>query len=314
VEYWNEHKGMLAEEKQEYPQHIMKTIMESSKERGRNMFLQAVLCHNRSMVQQYRLVGAFVLEVGVAVLAGTIMGAAAAGGGEKFQGILISPFTLLSPSPLIFFVPMISMLMGMAVGLAGSPAGVKTFGEERLVFFREAAAGHNRVGYYIGKMVSMFYREIVAALHFSMIYHVLCRPLIPYSHLFLVVFLLWFCVYGLAAVVSMFVKRENASLLAVVACLFAGVFNGFGPNLQNARSWGLLWFWDISYGRWLSEALFTEEVYPFRDVYDVQVSADFYGYKLNNFGLNCVYGFLIGCALHTGGLLSMLFTKRQRQR
>jgi hypothetical protein len=35
------------------------------------------------------------------------MGAAASGGGEKFQGILIDPFTLLSPAPFVFFVPMI---------------------------------------------------------------------------------------------------------------------------------------------------------------------------------------------------------------
>jgi ABC-2 type transporter len=48
------------------------------------------------------------------------------------------------------------MLMGMAVGLAGSPAGVKTFGEEKLVYYREAAAGHSRIAYYVGKVISLF--------------------------------------------------------------------------------------------------------------------------------------------------------------
>jgi hypothetical protein len=92
------------------------------------------------------------------------------------------------------------------------------------------------------QMVSMFYRETLAALHFSMIYHILAQPLIPFNHLFAVIFLYFFAVYGLAAVVSFLVKRENAPLLAVVICLFAGVFNGFGPSLKTARSWVCLPF------------------------------------------------------------------------
>lgn len=317
VRHWNENKGQveqLESEKQKYSPEVMEEILAVSKQRGGNVFWQALLCHNRSIVQQYRLIGALGLEIVVALLAGGIMGAAAMGGSEKFQGVLVHPFTLISAAPLAWFVPMITMLMGMAVGLAGSPAGVKAFGEERLVFFREAAAGHNRVAYYFGKMFSMFYREILAALHFSTIYHILSQPLISFNLFFGVIFLFWFCVYGLAACVSMIVKRENASLLAVVICMFAGVFNGFGPSLKMARDWRMIWFWDISYGRWLSEAMYTEEVYPFHKVYDLPVTTNSFGYAVNEFTLNCIYGFLIGCALHIGGLLFMLFTKRQRQR
>lgn len=32
-------------------------------------------------------------------------------------------------------------------------------------------------------------------------------------------------------------RRENASLLGVVVCLFAAVFNGFGPQLKQASDW-----------------------------------------------------------------------------
>lgn len=164
--------------------------------------------------------------------------------------------------------------MGMAVGLAGSPAGVKTFGEEKLVYYREAAAGHNRVAYYFGKvslfinyfllkftklilfflfikMVSMYYREILAALHFTMIYHILAQPLIQFHRLFAIILLFFFAVYGLAAVVSFLVKRENASLLAVVIGLFAGVFNGFGPNLADARDWVFIYSFNIFYFKYI---------------------------------------------------------------
>jgi hypothetical protein len=78
-----------------------------------------------------------------------------------------------------------------------------------------------------------------------MIYHILATPLSAYHSVFAVVFLFFFCVYGLAAVVSMLVRRENASLLGVVVCLFAAVFNGFGPSLHDAHKW--VWHLYCSY-------------------------------------------------------------------
>ena len=57
----------------------------------------------------------------------------------------------------------------------------------------------------------------------------------PFWQFFVVVMLMFYCVYGLASIVSMLTRRENASLLAVVVCMTAGIFNGFGPTLEDAR-------------------------------------------------------------------------------
>lgn len=81
--------------------------------------------------------------------------ATGSGANEMYQGVLISPFSLLSSTPIEWEVPLYGLLFGLAIGLAGGPAGVKTFGEERVVFFREAAAGHNRFSYYIGKVCAL---------------------------------------------------------------------------------------------------------------------------------------------------------------
>ena len=43
----------------------------------------------------------------------------------------------------------------------------------------------------------------------------------------------FYAVYGLAATISMVLKRENAPLLAVVATLFAAVFGGYVTNLPE---------------------------------------------------------------------------------
>lgn len=76
----------------------------------------------------------------------------------------------------------------------------------------------------------------------------------------------------------------------------------------------MIWFWDISYARWLSEAMFSDGIYPYRNVYDVKIAADQFGYKLDQFGSNLGIAFAIGAALHSIGLVSMLLMNRQKQR
>lgn len=74
VQYWEDNKDNLSwtekDEKQKEEKGEVTEIMELSKERGGNFFSQALLCHNRSLVQQYRLIGALCLEIGVALIAG----------------------------------------------------------------------------------------------------------------------------------------------------------------------------------------------------------------------------------------------------
>ena len=61
--------------------------------------------------------------------------------------------------------------------------------------------------------------------------------------------------YGLATCVSVIVNRGNINMVAAIVCLLAAVFCGFGPQLVDARSWGLLFLWEISYNKWAAEAL-----------------------------------------------------------
>jgi hypothetical protein len=58
-------------------------------ERGGNFFMQTLLCHNRSLIQQFRLIPALVLEIGVALLAGNLFASLPAFfriiNGERYQ-------------------------------------------------------------------------------------------------------------------------------------------------------------------------------------------------------------------------------------
>lgn len=72
VQFWDDNKADLSfvEKDEVKPEGQVTQILELSKERGGNFFSQALLCHNRSLVQQYRLIGALCLEIAVALIAG----------------------------------------------------------------------------------------------------------------------------------------------------------------------------------------------------------------------------------------------------
>ncbi|KAJ3109992.1 hypothetical protein HDU96_006992 [Phlyctochytrium bullatum] len=290
-------------------------LEEIIKFRGASFMRQALLCHNRYIVQQYRLISALGLEIGVASLAGGLMGIAVAdGAGELFIGVPVAPYQLISPATLQWLIPQLGLLIGISCGLAGAPAGVKVFGEEKSVFWREAAAGHNRLAYFLGKVFASAYRFVLTAFHFSSIFAFLATPQSPFGSLFSNLLLQFYCVYGMSAVVSMMVRRENAALLAVVTSLFAAVFCGYGPTVRAARKWGIEFIWHLSFNRWATEAFFSEELRVFRDVYDVDSAAYHYGFTLNQVPNNLLYMFLIGIGLRVAAYLLMIFLNRDKQK
>ncbi|KAL2916645.1 hypothetical protein HK105_203757 [Polyrhizophydium stewartii] len=290
------------------------TIRTIVSERGASMLRQIVLCHNRSLVQQMRMVSTLALETLVGMIAGLLMGISANSADELYTGVYIQPYTSLSPAPLVFAAPLLGLLIGLSIALASGSPGVMVFSEEKTVYWREAAAGHSRVGYYVGKTLSTVYRIVLSSLHFTALFYFLSRPLMPFDHEFVVVFLSFFGVYGAAAIVSMVVRRENAGLLSVVANLFAGVFCGYGPTLADAKNWNLLFIWELSFNKWGAEAMFSDSIWPYRDVYMIDLTAKTFGYTMNRFSVDVAMMFAIGVAWRIIAFVLMIVMNRDKQR
>ena len=136
-------------------------------DRGASAWDQFRLCHARALLQQSRQPAWLVLELAVCVAAGFIMGLAAFAVDELYSGILRPPYTFLSPAPMETMLPSLGLYINIAIGVAGSPAAVRTFGEERDMFLREHAGGHSTLAYFAAKNVSVLYRLSLAALHFA---------------------------------------------------------------------------------------------------------------------------------------------------
>lgn len=179
------------------------SIQSVLRSRGATFFAQTHYCHMRSLNQQFRKINSFFLEIFVGMFAGAIMGLSLINESEMYQGIWIPPYSLMSPSPNEWQVPIWGLLIGITVALAAAPAGVKIYGEEKPVYWREVSSGHNSFAYYLGKFIGSVPRMAIASLHFASFYHFLAQPVISFYMQYLLILLQFFGVYGLSTIISM---------------------------------------------------------------------------------------------------------------
>ena len=265
--------------------------------RGAPWYRQTYFCLGRAFLQQYRLRSSLYAELGVAFLTGSVLGLAEISQhGINFRGIFLHPYELLSSSVDYGSVPEMSLLIGLATGIIASSPGVKVFGEEKLMYAREASSGHNRFAYYLGKVLSTFPRIILSNLHFTIPFMFLAAPEISWGAAFVANLLYFYCIYGLSSCVSTVTKREDGPLIATMTSLTVGLVSGVKPSLHTVAGWHLTWLWRASPGTWLSEAYFTENVTPYGYLYQINQAASGTGYQLGRFSLDLAVMFLLGTA------------------
>ncbi|KAI8608544.1 hypothetical protein BC830DRAFT_1071944, partial [Chytriomyces sp. MP71] len=281
--------------------------------RGASFPKQVFLAHNRSMVQQTRLIGALVLESFLGALAGFMMGLAV-GDGETYQGILKGQFAAVSGAQDAVFLGMTGMLNGIAIALIGAPPAVKVFGEEKEIYFREAAAGHSKLAYFIGKNISVVYRIALAAAHFASVYYFMAHPPIYLGYQYAAMFLNFFGIYGMAQIISMFIRRENAPLMAVTVGMIFGVLNGFAPTITKATNQGFVFLFDIGVNRYASEVLYGIWIQRYSDVYDLSIATEMFGYELDKTARNLGAMVGIGIAYRVVAFILLTSLNRDKQK
>ncbi|KAL9607397.1 MAG: hypothetical protein Q9167_007687 [Letrouitia subvulpina] len=288
-------------------------LRRSIRRRGAPWYRQIYYCFLRSITQQVRLKSGFFFEIGVSTLGGFLIGLAEfKQEGVNFRGMFRPPYTVLSSSSDYSSVPQMALLVGIAIGLIASSPGVKIFGEEKLVYWREAASGHNRFAYYVGKVVSTLPRVFVASIHFTATFMLLSTPRISWGETFVANGLYFYCIYGLASCVSMVARREDGPLLAVMASLIVGVLNGMSPSLRTVKDWHMTWFWRILPGTWLAEAYFDKNVSPWGHLCLVDKAAAVSGFDLGRYGMDMCVLLAIGTIYRVIAFVLLRTSSHQR--
>ncbi|KAJ3347192.1 hypothetical protein HDU83_002312 [Entophlyctis luteolus] len=298
------------EENKEFQRHIEGVIHQ----RGAGFFKQLYYCYTRSVIQEAREGRGFVLELVVATIAGCLIGVALSGKmRELISGLYIGKYVVLSPSPLDV-IAITGFLMGVTIGLCGAPSAVKIFGEEKQMFWREAAAGHGAFSYYLGKTLSTPFRMFLISIHFAGCFLYFAKPAIAPELFVAIVFLQFYGVYGLSCVVSLIVRRENASILAVLVCLVFAVFCGYGPSLNDAKNNGYLFLYELSFNKWASEANYSAMIAVYRNVFDIDTLAASWGYTLDRVSFDLLMCAALGTIMRVLGFFLLIGLNRDKQR
>jgi ABC-type multidrug transport system ATPase subunit len=326
IEYWAGYQGVQNGKNgpSEREQHALMTnsaAMTNSasthqvlKMRGAPRLKQAVLCLRRAMLQQYRAKSAFWFEMGLAGLAGLLIGLAVnSRSGNLFRGVYNSPLAMLSTASDYISAPQLALLVAIAIGLVAAAPGVKVFSEELLLQRREAEAGHSRVAYFVAKMIATLPRMFLACLHFTTWLMLLAVPIIPWGIAFMANLLYFYSIYGLAACISMLVRREDAPLFATMISLIVGILSGAAPSLSQVQSWHMDWLWRASPGVWIAEVYFGQLVSPSRYLYQVDMAAQITGFHLEWLWRNMLILFGIGTLYRILAYIGLLLGKRLRR-
>ncbi|KAK7178880.1 hypothetical protein DPSP01_004862 [Paraphaeosphaeria sporulosa] len=288
-------------------------LKRTMKKRGASWYAQTYYCCKRSITQQVRLKNSFFFEIGTGAFAGGIIGLSAfTAEGELFKGIYHDSFSMLSHATNYTSAPQLGLLGAMAIGLAASAPAVKVFGEEKLIFNREASSGHSMSAYYVGKMVSVLPRLFIAALHFSVFMGILATPIMSWVDMFVANLLYFFCVYGLASCIGMVVKREDGPLLAVMASLIIGILGGVAPPLSKVKEWKIEFLWRMSPGVWFTESYFSQCLLPLDYLYMLDQAKVATGFNLGKFSLDM--GVLVALGVVYRVIAFVLLVTVQRKR
>jgi ABC-type multidrug transport system ATPase subunit len=295
------------------PSKIDRPMHQILKTRGATRLKQVWLCLRRSFLQQYRTKSIFWFEMALASLAGFLIGLAQNGKkGIMFIGFYKPPYQVLSIATDMISVPQLALLTAIGIGLVSAAPGVRVFSEETLLQRREAEAGHSRIAYFLAKVVAVVPRMILACLHFTTLMMILAVPIIPWGLAFIANLMYVYCIYGLANVISMVAKREDAPLFATMISLIVGILSGAAPTLSQVKSWNLEWLWRASPGTWLAELYFGQLITPFGYLYDIELASQLTGFRLNWLWRNILILFGIGTAYRVIAYFGLFFGKRMR--
>jgi len=235
-----------------------------------NFFVVFLLCLQRAFAQALRSPKKIFLDLALHLGCGCFISIAA----QSMDYLGAQPAGICAITPVYLrpfcFNPIdhlreVGLFLSLGVLFAGISVGINTFGNERVVYWRDAASGMPALPYFLAKFIADIPRMIVAAFMFtlSLIFVWTYRSSVFY--LYIIVLILYFSAFTMGYFISTIVKRDSASLVGTgMALAFGMVFSGVIPGLGDVFKEGSVysyvsWIWRISPTRYLVEALYIVE-------------------------------------------------------
>ncbi|KAI9595510.1 hypothetical protein BDF19DRAFT_422397 [Syncephalis fuscata] len=284
-----------------------------------NMPVVFWLCSKRAWMQIYRSRGQFIYDQLLHLGCGAFISIAS----RQFDYLGRQPKSICSIAPLalryqcstpIDHIAEVGVFMSLGVLFSGISVGAATFGNEKVVYWRDTAAGMTSIPYYLAKMVADLPRCLIAALCFSLSFIVFFPYRSKYVFIFGIITLLYFVAFAMGYFISMIVRKETVGLVGTAFALaWAIVLSGVIPDLYDVTNDStydyIRWIWKISAPRYAIEALFIKEVgaRPFEEITNDQLPHE---YDLKNYTKSLVWLAIIAVAWNLFAFIFMKLTYR----
>ncbi|CAB4016980.1 white-brown complex homolog 30, partial [Paramuricea clavata] len=214
-----------------------------------NPLYQFVTFTKREFLLQIRLLKTLLIDVFLVFFAGGVLGA-------LYLEVKLEKFTGLT------------RMSGMAIGLTAMLAALRCFGNHRTTFWRESAAGVNRVSYFLAVNFAQMPILVMMPLVYLSLLYTLTSPRSYFSAHYTAVFCAQLCCSGLGYAISTIFNPKSSQMASVVVILVMAMLSGFSPTLcklDDLDFFGPVGY-SLSYIRWFVEALFEKEALRYPDV------------------------------------------------
>ena len=110
--------------------------------------------------------------------------------------------------------------------------------------------------------------------------------------------------------------RDDASLVATVACLTIAMLNGYSPTIPEAAEIpipGFQFQFNFIFTRWATEGIYSLLVQDYLNIYKVENSTSHFGYVINREGFDMLIMFGLGMLGRVVAYFLMIILNRERQ-
>ena len=288
-----------------------------------NSFFQYFLLLKRAFQQQFRSKKRFIFDSIIHFVAGTIVSVAIKNfiylGKNPKEVCQIAPFQLqfTCNSP-VDFLNQAGMLLCVGIFFAGQTTASYTFGNEKVVFWRDTSSGMPTLSYFLAKFTADIPRMVIASFFYTTGIIVFYDYRSKFIVLMGVVLCLYFVAFQMGYLLSILLNKSSVGLVATANGLLWGfLFGGASPDLTSVMTSAgysqIRWLWSISAPRYGIEAFYIIEVQN-RQWQELLEDKWSHTYSRYNFQSSIVAMLLIGAFWALLSFLSLKLTNRRRQK
>jgi len=236
---------------------------------------------------------------------------------ENFKGSAPPSLVLYFQRPIDDPIVSEASLTMMAIGMTGVTAALRVFGNEQIVYWREASAGMSTSAYFLAKNFTHIFFIVLSPLLYLAPFLTFVSARASLLEYYWVCVLCQFTTTGLGYLISTVAPPGLSQLAGVVVVLVFAMFGGSRPTLVEIKEmFPLLRVMPyLSYIRWAQEAMYLTEIEKWNAVegVDINPSLQLFDYHLDDYYLCMLVTAAFGVGFRILALIAMSVMNRHQK-